>query len=423
MKQNSFYIKSLGCKVNQCDAQHIRRVLSRQGWRESDSLKEADLCFVNTCCVTHQADRKSRNAIRQASRFKGKKAWLAVGGCYPAYDREAIAGISGVDVIFDHDTETALIKWLMGFKEGGASGRPVAGFEKRTRAFLKVQEGCDNHCAYCVVPLVRGRSRSKGLPEVMGEAKELVAAGHREIVVTGVCLGSYGRDLVGRVALADVIRALAELKSLQRIRLSSIEPLDITDRLLGEMARSAKLCPHLHIPFQSGDDRVLAEMNRRTSVKAYREIVDKARSKIRNLSISCDLIVGFPAEDERAFRNTCAFMEYVRPMRTHLFTFSPRRGTPACERGYCRIPAGRIKERFRHLKKLGDAFSDAHRRHFLNRDLPVLFEEERSSRWEGYTDNYIRVSVASRMPLRNVLLPVTLKRIDGERVWGDLPGP
>lgn len=402
----TFSIKTLGCKVNQCDSNEIRDRFLRSGMREKpDDGTDADVLVVNTCCVTHQADRKSRNAIRDAARrSKGGRSLVAVLGCYAGYNRPAIEKIEGVSAVFENDRKEKFFEWMQDHlspKHGvDVAPSPFCG---RTRAFLKIQEGCDNNCSYCIVPFVRGRSRSKELSCVIREANELIRAGHKEIVLTGVNLGSYGKDLDGRIDLVSVIEALEPMEGLTRIRLSSIEAADISERLIEKMAQGAKLCPHLHIPFQSGDDGVLADMNKGLRTRDYRQIVQKARQNIKGLAITCDLIVGFPSEGEKRFSNTLEFLEFVAPLRTHIFTFSEREGAPIFGRKNI-SSVDVIKKRFKALKKLSDELSLKFRQSYLGKEVSVLFEEEaQKGTWQGYSDNYIKVFLRSDSSLRNVL--------------------
>lgn len=413
---NSFHIKAHGCKVNQCDAQEIRRRFLLKGWQEALHPGQADICVVNTCCVTQRADRKSRVSIREAVRGRdplGRR--VIVVGCYPGYDPLS-AQRTGVEAIFSNEQKPELYRWI-----DDATGPIAKKMEGqgvvvgcRTRGFLKVQEGCDYRCSYCVVPMVRGASRSVPLDACLAQARRLVISGHREIVVTGVSLGAYGRDLCPSYDLADLLEALEEVKGLDRIRLSSIEPMDITRRLIDKMASSSKCCPHLHIPFQSGDDAILKHMNRRMTVADYKELVRKIRHSVKDVSITCDMIAGYPIETEASVKRTLAFLDDVGPLRTHVFTFSLRRGT-ALAQAMIKPLSRDVTERFRHAYALkAAAWSAVCRRHFIGRTMEVLFEDKQEGLWQGYAGNYVRVAVKSRADLHNQLCCVRLNGLEGD---------
>jgi len=414
----SFCLKTLGCKVNQCDSQSLRDGLARRGYEETRLCQDARLCIVNTCCVTRQADRKSLQAVRRAAREKGRGARLAVVGCYPGYDDQGIRSMAGVDAVFSNAERPAFWAWVDGLLDVRPCGRQDDRFTGRTRAFLKIQEGCDNHCSFCVVPLVRGPSQSVPFDEVVERAQRLTAAGHKEIILTGVDLGAY-RCPARQAGLIDIIGALEGLPGLARLRLSSIEAPKVTDELISRMALSPKLCPHLHIPFQSGDDGILEHMGKRLRVADYLDLVARVRRSMPDAAITCDVIVGYPLETPESHRNTCRFLEAVEPLRTHLFTFSSRRGTRLEAMGLRLIDPRVVRERRAQLEDLARHLSQRYQRRFLDRRVDVLIEERRGEEWSGYTANYLRVSVASESCKTGELCPVTIKDI---RPFG-LQGP
>jgi threonylcarbamoyladenosine tRNA methylthiotransferase MtaB len=415
-----FYIKTLGCKVNQCDSQEIRERFLERGLKESRHAAWADILIVNTCCVTHQADRKSRQAIRENVRHKkDKNSFLAVTGCYAGYDFPAIKNINGVDAVFALDKRDEFFKCVerIILKESPAVS-PAVSFGNHTRGFLKIQEGCDNHCSYCIVPFVRGKSRSKEYPLALEEARRLVDAGHPEIVLTGVSLGSFGRDLPAKNNLVDFIGDLEKIKDLSRIRLSSIEASDVSPELIAKMADSEKLCPHLHIPFQSGDDTVLKDMNKKLFVKDYCRIVGAAYKRIKNLAITCDFIVGYPCETEANFENTLSFVRFLRPLKAHLFTFSPRKGTALFNKKIKCLSPTLVKARFTRIKELSDLLSLEYKKRYIGKELTVLFEDRTTEGWRGYSQNYIRVVLRDRKPLKDRLALVRVSEVSQEGVFG-----
>jgi len=388
---------TLGCKVNQYDTQSIRERFLEHGFREAGPGEKSDFYLINTCTVTAMADQKSRGIIRRCIN-ENPEAKVIVTGCLVKKDRSQLTKIKGVSFIIEKSF----------FAEG------ISSFCSHTRAFLKIQDGCDNFCSYCKVPLARGRSRSKSLEDVVREAARLAKNGFKEIVLTGICLGSYGRDLNPKINLVKAIEALERIDKIVRIRLSSIEAGDVTSALIEKMADSQKLCPHLHIPIQSGDDEILKKMRRRYSAAFYLKLIRKARKKIPNLAITTDCLVGFPGEGERNFRNTLNLVRKISPLRVHIFPYSAREGTRAYSSLCGNIPAPEIKERVSRLKEAADLSAQSYKKLFLGRNLPVLFEARSKARkgyWEGYADNYIKVLFKSRSILRNRLIRVRLKAL------------
>ncbi len=417
----SFSIKTLGCKVNQCDSQELREKLVVSGMHEVSGNESADLNIINTCCVTIGADRKSRCAIRRAVGCKGDGLVVVV-GCYPGYDRHVIERIAEVEAVFDNSQKPDFWDWV---KKRVSSEESSVGyrtglrrvFSGRTRAFLKIQDGCDNRCSYCIIPHVRGISKSRPIEEIVKEAEQRSGEGFKEIVLTGVCLGSFGKDFDRKVDLIDVIEKIEAITGIERIRLSSIEATDVTDTLIEKMGQSSKLCPHLHIPFQSGDDEVLDAMNKKLRTVDFKKIVTKARKMIKNLAITCDFIVGFPLEKEKNFRNTAKFLEFVKPARVHFFPYSKRRG--AVE--YPQLVADKVvKDRMILLRELSQDLAEAYREHFIAKVLEVLFEKKVEGGWQGYSQNYIKVLVNEHKCLANSLEQVRVEHLEKDFVRGTL---
>ena len=378
-----FRIQTLGCKVNQYESQAIREKLLARGMKEAGPAEKAQLCVVNTCIVTAKAQRESSYAVRFLRR-RNPGAKIVVTGCQVKNKN----------------------------KKALCADR-ITYFEGRTRAFLKIQDGCDNFCSFCAVPLARGKPVSKSLEQVEQEARGLARAGYKEIVLTGICIGKYGRELKPPSSLSEVVTALERIEGIERIRISSIEPQDVTGALVDKLARSKKLCPHLHIPLQSGDDVILKRMNRKYTGKEFVSLVTALRRRVKDFALSTDVIVGFPGEGEQQFRNTLKTLKRVSPMRVHIFPFSPRPGTRA---GLGEAGAGSqlVKERAGALAELAESLRSAYLGKFRGRSMEILVEarsKERPGLWEGYTANYIRAVFSSRSGKRNALVRVRLKPI------------
>ena len=301
----------------------------------------------------------------------------------------------------------------------------ITGFTGHTRAFLKIQDGCNNFCSYCKVPLVRGRSRSRPLEEIIKEAEQLVNNGFQEIVLCGICLGAYGRNSAVKSELVDVIDALEKIDGLLRIRLSSIEAGDVSARLIKKMAESnlacrqtGKLCRHLHIPIQSGDNEILKKMNRSYSRTDYLNLINRIKKSIPQIAITTDVLVGFPEENEANFKNTIDLIKKIIPLKVHIFPYSPRRGTSAYNFKDRESPA-KIRRRILILEVIAESCALAYKKRFLNKNMDVLIEaqaKEDPCFWEGHTDNYIKVRIKSKEDLKNRLIRLRLKKINKDCV-------
>jgi threonylcarbamoyladenosine tRNA methylthiotransferase MtaB len=415
-----FKLFTLGCKVNQYETQEIRERFLEAGFKEASKNNTADIYIVNTCTVTQKADRESLYYIHR-SHNENPKAAILVTGCLAELDGPRIKKEPGVSHIIRNRDKSKLVSRLLGNPQNASAG--ISTFEGHTRAFLKVQDGCNNFCSYCKVPLVRGISRSKPLARIVEEARRLASNGYREIVLTGICLGAYGHDLKPESSLVQVIDALEKIEGLWRIRLSSIEAKDVSDALIKKIASSKKLCRHMHIPIQSGDDEILSRMHRRYTRQDYIRLITKLKKVVPGIAITTDVLVGFPGEQERHFRSTLDLVEKITPLRTHIFPYSARPGTQACSlKGS--VPLDIVKDRLMRIKKIADNCAMKFQKRFLNRILPVLIESPVKGcpgYWEGYTDNYIKIRCRSFKSLKNKLVSLRSAKLQGEIIFATLP--
>mgnify|MGYP001350130070 CR=1 FL=1 len=397
MSNKTVRFYTLGCKVNQYETQSIRERFVSRGFKEIFNGRKADVYLINTCTVTHKADKDSRYYINKA-RSQNPKAKVILTGCIACKDKEALSGFKGVDYIISKKF----------FPDG------ISAFSGHTRAFLKIQDGCDNFCSYCIVPLVRGRSRSRSLKEIVCEAKRLVSNGFKEIVLTGICLGAYGKDLRPKADLTDVIPELEKIIGLLRIRLSSIEPNYVSDKLIKQILESKKLCRHLHIPLQSGYDEILKKMHRRYKSGDYMKLIKKIKKNIPDIAITTDVLVGFPGEKEENFKNTLKLIREINPLKLHIFPYSGREGTFATDNFKQAINPIVMKERILQIKSLSEKCAIIYKRQFLGKNMLIFIESCSKNKigfYRGYTDNYIDVLIKSKQDLRNKLIPLTLKKI------------
>ncbi len=419
MKSVKFY--TLGCKVNQYDTQEIRERFLEAGFIEAKGKKAADIYVVNTCTVTAKSDKDSFYYIHR-SHHENPRGKIIVTGCLAVLDRKRIKAQPGVSLVIPNSGKSRIVSRLSNKYNRPKSG--ISFFEGHTRVFLKIQDGCNNFCSYCRVPLVRGVSRSRKFSEIVCEARDLVEKGCKEIVLTGICLGAYGKDLKPAKSLVDVITALEGFNGLLRIRLSSIEAGDVSDELINKMAVSSQLCRHLHIPIQSGDNKILGIMRRKYSREDYLELVKKLKKLLPQVAITTDILVGFPQEGEENFRNTIDLVKKIVPLRVHIFPFSPRPGTSAFNFPG-RVPESLVQERVSRLRIISEQCCFSYRRRFQGNNVSVLIEgryKEEPLFWEGYTDTYIKVLVRSRKNLKNQLVTVKLKKIINGGMLGVIGG-
>lgn len=409
----------LGCKVNQYEAQQIARMLEIRGLHASPDDATADVTVIHTCAVTAQALRQSSQMVRRA-RSAGAGIVVAT-GCAGAKDLlDAGLGPDGVVAAgprWAEDLADALDRLLAGptARRLAPGGPPVERFGGHTRAFLKIQDGCDLHCSYCIVPSLRGPPRDKPLADLVGEACGMVRAGHVEIVVTGVSVGLWGRGCGG---LATALAALAGIEGLERIRLSSLHPAELSTELLRVLAASPRFMPHIHLPLQSGSDAVLARMNRGYDRAGFLAAVDRARASLDRPAFTSDVIVGFPGETDDDFEATLDICRTAGFSRIHVFPYSPRPGTPAAEEAG-HVPGAVVRERVRRLRLLGDELRDAFHRRFLGETVSVLCEtRDAGGRWVGYDGRYIPIRVAGPTGWRGRVVAVRLDSPVADHVAG-----
>jgi threonylcarbamoyladenosine tRNA methylthiotransferase MtaB len=447
-----FAVKFLGCKVSQADAMLARRALLAAG-HEEVAPEEAELHVINTCCITGEAEAKSRQSVRRSLQSARQ---VFVGGCavnlhadqFAAIDpavrpfvgtaddvAEAIAGTLGACVDLEHDVlarESALSHQRSSAASTAAStgeaaaedsvSRPARGAPAedwaggRTRGFVKVQDGCDCHCAYCIIPTVRGGARSRPASAVLAEAERRVAHGQPEIVITGISVGDYCDPEQG-LDLGELMVAAARVPGVERVRLSSVEVIHVRDSLVRALREEPKVCPHLHVPMQSGDDEVLAAMGRHYSADEYLQTISRLRDAVPEVNVTADVIVGFPNEDERAFERTLALIEDAQISRVHTFSYSPRPGTAATALGD-RVGPQEKKRRSRTLRGFSEARSRLHRSRKLRRSERVLVDKVAETQCSGYTADYTRCYLPAGVAAGGQLLDVTVRELyaDGLRV-------
>ncbi|MDQ7794077.1 MAG: tRNA (N(6)-L-threonylcarbamoyladenosine(37)-C(2))-methylthiotransferase MtaB [bacterium] len=421
---------TLGCKVNQHDTEALKESFRRSGYRVVPFTAPADVYVVNTCAVTAEGQAKSRRAVRRA-RARAPGALVAAVGCYPQVAPDQ-AGSDGADLVVGTDGHARLPQMVHELTRGSGPVRvevrgyprhtpyqemAVADTQERTRATLKVQDGCDLQCSYCLIPRARGPARSREPEGVRREAARLVQAGHREIVLVGICLGAYGADLQPRRELADAVQACLEADGRHRVRLSSVEVTQVTPRLVNLLATEPRLCRHLAVPLQSGSGRILQAMGRGYAPEDYTRVAGELFRRVPGLAITTDVMVGFPGETEEDFLATCGVLETVGLSRLHVFRYSARPGTPAASLPG-QVPGRLRSERARHLLVRGRELAESFRRRFIGETLEVLAEGKQSGCQEGLSDNYVRLGFAGPSGWRGRFVSVRVVRVEGETVRG-----
>ena len=430
MKKVAFY--TLGCKVNQYETEAMLEMFEKKGYEGVDSEEYADVYVINTCTVTHMSDRKSRQYIRRVKK-KNPNAIIAVVGCYSQVSPEEILEIDDVNLVMgtndrrtivekvesiDCNTKLSTVDDIMKVKE--FEEIEISQTNGKTRAFIKVQDGCDRFCTYCIIPYARGRIRSRDLNSIIDEVSNLANMGYREVVLTGIHVASYGKDLKDGSSLLTIIKAVAQIDGIERIRLSSVEPVLFTEEFVDEIKKIDKLVPHYHLSLQSGCDATLKRMNRRYTAEEYREIVDILRKNIENVAITTDVIVGFPGETNEEFSETLEFLKEIKLMHTHVFKYSPRKGTPAASM------ENQVDPQMKNLRSstllaLSTKNFKEFAKDYIGKTMRVLFEEKNNEGYyEGLTDNYMRIKVKSDTDIRDTFVDTVIKEAKDDFCIGEV---
>ena len=423
----TYTITTLGCKVNQFESEAIEHHLNVSGWSSTKGEQPADLCIINTCTVTRKASMQSRQAIRQAIRCS-PGALIVVTGCYAQTEPEEIQKIKGVHWIIGQTDKHRLPEMILSSHLKDYPSHPVVIradvrdehtfrdlpgtiCRNRTRPFLKIQDGCSAFCAYCVVPFARGPSRSLPFESVLEKIKSLRNAGYHEVVLSGIHLGAYGLDLTPKRNLLSLLEVLDVSRAMNRIRLSSIEPKELTEDIINLVAESDILCHHFHIPLQSGDDDILKQMRRPYSRAFFKDLVHKIRDRIPDASIGVDILIGFPGETETAFKHTYELIEELPVTYLHVFPFSPRRGTEAFLLNH-QVPQHEIKERAQKMRGLSNLKKSMFYIKFIHDKVEVLLErkiESNKGMLKGTSANYLPVVVSAKDDFANTLVTAEIK--------------
>ncbi|MBT3234851.1 MAG: tRNA (N(6)-L-threonylcarbamoyladenosine(37)-C(2))-methylthiotransferase MtaB [Bdellovibrionales bacterium] len=416
---------NLGCRLNIAEAGALASGFTQRGYQIVPFGQRADVLFINTCTVTDRADSSCRNLIRKAhnSSPTGK---VIVAGCYAQMEPEAISRMQGVDLVLGNSEKFNVFEYLDGDEAAQIRvdqtdhfwGAATTTADQHTRAFLKIQDGCNYNCSYCIIPAARGNSRAITIGEAVTQAEKLTSNGFKEIVLTGVNIGEYQRTAGER--LVDLVAGVLATPNLTRLRLSSVEPNTLTAELLAILAGATNLMPHIHLPLQSGDDQILSEMRRKYTRSEYVATVNRLCRAIPGVALGADVMVGFPGESEEQFMNTYSLVDQLPITHLHIFPFSRRKGT-AANAMTNQVPDHVKKDRVAQMTKLAQKKLQALLNCQLGTVAAVLFEQrDRDGNYTGYTPHFTKVRVKTELELKNEIYPVLLEQIDGEQLIGRL---
>ncbi|TDT69768.1 threonylcarbamoyladenosine tRNA methylthiotransferase MtaB [Hypnocyclicus thermotrophus] len=406
-KKVAFY--TLGCKVNQYETESIKKQFVDNGYNVVDFDDYADIYVVNSCTVTAMADKKTRNILRRTKKIN-KDSLLIVTGCYAQTNAKELEKINDIDYIVGNtdkgeifnlisDTKKMYIKNI--FDEKDYKEYSFTTFREMNRAYVKIQDGCDNFCSYCKIPFARGHKRSRQLESIIKEIKELAKEGFKEIILIGINLGSYGED-IGDIRIEDVIDEISKIDGIERIRLGSIYPDKITDRFINQLKTNNKLMPHLHISLQSGDDEILSLMKRKYDSKLVKNVLSKIKKEVKDIKFTGDVIVGFPHEKDKNFENTYNLIKDISFSDLHIFQYSDRENTLASTYQE-KVSAETKKIRSKNLEKLAKEMYKKEREIYLNKELEVLVEEIKEGKSYGYSRNYLKVKIDEELEVNQIV--------------------
>ena len=419
---------TLGCKVNQYETNAMMQEFIKNGYEVVESNEKADIYVINTCTVTNMSDRKSRQMLRRAKELN-KDAIVVACGCYVQVAKEEAEKIEEIDLLLGNNEKNKIVENIENYIKEKHRQIPIEDvmsqkefldfgditYTDKTRAVIKVQDGCDRFCSYCIIPYARGRVRSRNRKSIISEIKKISEHGIKEVIITGIHIASYGKDLKKEYKLIDLLEEINEIEGIERIRLGSIEPLLITEEFVEKLSKLQKVCHHFHLSLQSGCNETLKRMNRRYTTEEFEEIVKKLRKKYNDVILTTDIIVGFPQETEEEFEQTYKFLEKIKFYKMHVFKYSPRKGTKAS------IMNGQIDgklkdERSQKLIELSDNNQEEYNEQYIGKEVQVLFEEKKNGYYQGHTKNYILAICKTNANLENKLVKVRCIGIFGNNI-------
>ena len=425
---------TLGCKVNQYETNAMTQQFIEKGYEVVDHTKEADIYIVNTCTVTNMSDRKSRQMLRRVKELN-KKAIVVACGCYAQVAKEELEKIEEINLVLGNNEKKDIVEHVekyikskntekqtipevqtedvMNQKEFVEFGDIT--FTEKTRAVIKIQDGCDRFCSYCIIPYARGRVRSRKPEHILSEIQKIAKEGIKEVVITGIHIASYGKDFKQEYRLIDLLEEMNGIEGIERIRLGSIEPLLITEEFVSRLEKLSKICHQFHLSLQSGCDETLKRMNRRYTTEEFKDITKLLRKTFEDAILTTDIIVGFPGESEEEFEKTYAFLEEIKFYKMHVFKYSPRKGTKAAVMPN-QIDGNKKEERSKRLIELSNKNEKTYNQQYIGKEVEVLFEEEKDGVWQGHTKNYILAHYKTEENLENKMIKLQCQGAEQEYI-------
>ena len=411
---------TLGCKTNQYETNGMMQQFLDAGYEICNADEEPDIYIVNTCTVTNIADRKSRQSLRKV---KNKKDTIVIAvGCYAQVAKDTLQNMPEIDIILGNKEKKNIIKYIEDYEISKNKIVDVANinmqqdfdeygcitYTEKARTTIKIQDGCNNFCSYCLIPYARGRVRSRNKENILEEARKIANEGIKEIVLTGIHIASYGKDFNEEYELVDLLEDLNKIEGIERIRLGSLEPTIITEEFVERLTKLDKICNHFHLSLQSGCDETLKRMNRKYTTKEFREVVKRLRNNIKDVNLTTDIIVGFPGETEEEFNTTYEFLKEIKFYKMHIFKYSKRDGTIAATMPN-QIDGNIAEQRSKKLIELSERNQKEYEKKYAGKEVEVLFEEKQGEYWVGHTTNYMLVKYKSNQNLENKILSCTFK--------------
>ena len=412
---------TLGCKVNQYETNAMSELFLNNNYKIVSNEEKADIYVINTCTVTNMSDRKSRQMLRRVKELNQNSIVVAC-GCYAQVAKEELEKMKEIDIVLGNNEKKEIIKYVEKFIEEKTKTIQIQDvmqekefvdfgdvtYTEKTRAVIKVQDGCDRFCTYCIIPYARGRVRSRQPQSILSEIEKIVKQGIKEVVITGIHVASYGKDFKNEYKLIDLLEEINKIDGLERIRLGSIEPLLITEEFIKRLEKLEKICHHFHLSLQSGSNSTLKRMNRRYTTQQFSHIVELLRNTYKDVILTTDIIVGFPEETEKEFEETYNFLSKVKFYKMHIFKYSPRKGTVAAKNPN-QIDGNVKEERSKKLIELSNKNETEYNKAYIGKKVEVLFEEEKDGEYVGHTKNYILVHCKSNKNLENKIVEVVCK--------------
>ena len=417
---------TLGCKVNQYETNAMCEEFIKHNYKVVDKDEKADIYIVNTCTVTNMSDRKSRQMLRKVKEINPQAIVVAC-GCYVQVAKEELEKMDEIDLVLGNNEKKNIVQYIEKYKEERKKVAQIEDvmktkdfvefgnvtFTEKTRTVVKIQDGCDRFCSYCIIPYARGKVRSRKKENIIQEIENIAKQGIKEVVITGIHIASYGKDFENNYRLIDLLEDINKIEGISRIRLSSIEPTIITEEFINRLKKLDKICHHFHLSLQSGCDDTLKRMNRRYTTEQFKKIVELLRNIYEDVLLTTDVIVGFPEETDEEFEKTYKFLSEIKFYKMHVFKYSPRKGTPAA-RNKNQVDGNKKEERSKKLIELSNKCEKFYNELYIGKKVEVLFEEKENEFYKGHTQNYILVYCKSQENLENKLVEVTCQKTENE---------